>query len=70
MFRKPEGTRLFDTDCLADAPTDADKVNMDVQKDYGTKNTSGTLSSMNPPILAAAPKPLSSNMDSRSVLPT
>ena len=70
MFREPEWTKLFDTYCLADAPTYDDEVNMDTQKIYGTKDTSGTFSGVNPPISVPAPKPLSSNMDSRSVLPT
>ena len=70
MFGVPEGTKLVETAHLADAPTDADEVNMDIQKGSGAKDTSGTLSSMNPPISVAALKPLSSNMDSRSILPT
>ena len=40
---------------------------MDVQDGSGDKDTSGTLSSANPPISVAAPKPLSSNIDSRYV---
>ena len=55
--------KVFETDHLAAAPTDADEVNMDVQKGYGAKDTYGPLSSATPPISAAAPKPLSSNMD-------
>ena len=51
-------------------PTDADDVNMDVQKGSSSKETSGPFSSANPPISVAAPKPLSSNMDSIYVLPT
>ena len=43
---------------------------MDVQDGSGDKDTSGTLSSANPPISVAAPKPLSSNMESRSVFLT
>ena len=70
MFREPEGKKMFETDNLAADPTDADEVNMDIQKGYGTKYTSGTLSSVNPPISVAAPKLPSSNMDSRYVLPT
>ena len=70
MFREPEGTKVLETDFSAAAPTDAYEVNMDVQKGSGAKDTSGPLSSANPPISVAAPKPLSSNMDSRYVLPT
>ena len=70
MFRETEGTKLFDTDHLAAAPTDADEMKMDAQKGYGVKDTYGPFSSVNPPISVAAPKPLSSNMDSRYVLPT
>ena len=50
MFREPEETTLFEADRLSVAPTGADEVNMDVQKCYGTKDTSGPLSSTNPPI--------------------
>ena len=50
MFREPEGTTLFETDRLADAPTDADEVKMYLQKGSGTKDTSRPLSSVNPPI--------------------
>ena len=57
-------------DCLAPGPTDANEVKMDVQKVYGAKDTSGPFPSANPPILVAAPNTLSSNMYSRSVLPT
>ena len=64
MFREPEETKLFDTDCLAAAPTDDDEVKMVVPKVYGAKDTSGPLSSANHPILVAAQKPLSSDMDS------
>ena len=70
MFREPEGAKLFETDRLAASKTDADEVKMDVQNVYGAKDTSGPLSSTNPNISVAAPKPLSSNMDSRSFLPT
>ena len=70
MFREPKGTKVFDTDRFAAAPTDADEVRMDVQKDSDAKDTSGPLSSVNPPISVTAPKPLSSYMDSISVLPT
>ena len=70
MFSETEVTNLFDTDHLEPAPTYAHEVNMDAQKDYGATYTYGPLSSVNPPISVAAPKPLLSNMDSRSVLPT
>ena len=70
MFREPEGTKVVDTYRLAAAPTDSDEVNMDVQNVSGAKDTSGTFSSANPPISVVAPKPLSSNMDSRYFLPT
>ena len=51
------------------ALADANELNMDIQNVYGTKDTSGPLSSVNPPISVAAPKPLSYNMDSRYVFP-
>ena len=54
MFREPEKTKLVETDILATAPTDDDEVSMDVQKCYGAKDTSGPLSSANPPISVAA----------------
>ena len=68
MYREPEGTKLVETDFLAAAPDDADEVNMDVQKGSFAKDTSGHLSSASPPISVAAPKLLSFNMESRSVL--
>ena len=64
------GGGVIETDFLAVAPTDADEVNMDAQKCYGVKYTYGPLSSVNPPISVAAPKPLSSNMDSKYIFPT
>ena len=70
MFREPEGKKLFETDSLAAATTDADDVKMDVQKGSDAKDTSGTLSSANPTISVEAPKPLSYNMESRYFLPT
>ena len=70
MFREQEGTKLFERDRLSDALVNFDEVNMDVQKGYGAKYTSGDLSSANPLISVAAPKPLTSHMDSRYVLPT
>ena len=57
-------------DCLASNINDADEVNIDTQKYSGAKDTYGTLSSENPPISVAAPKPLLSNMESRSILTT
>ena len=56
MLREPEGKKIFDTDFLVAAPTNANEVKMDVSKGSGSKDTSGTLSSDNPPILVAAPK--------------
>ena len=69
MFREPEGKKIFETDRLVDAPTNADEVKMDFQKVYGAKDTSGTLSSVKSPISVAEPKPLSSNTHSRSIFP-
>ena len=34
--------KLVDTDCLADAPTNGDELEMDVRKGSGAKDTSGT----------------------------
>ena len=70
MFREPERTKVLEKDSLEYAPTNVDEVKMDVQKGYGAKDTSEHFSSASPPILVAAPNPLSSNMDSRSVLST
>ena len=70
MFREPEGKKVVDMDHLTAAPTDADEVKMYVQKDYGDKDNFGPWSSGNQSISVVAPKPLSSNMDSRFVLPT
>ena len=70
VFREPEGTKVVETDFLEAAPTDYDEVNIGVQKGSGTKDTSGPFSIVNPPISGAAPKPISSNMDSRYFLPT
>ena len=70
MFRESEGTKVFETYNLAVSPTNNDEVNMNIQKGSGEKDTSEPLSSANPPTPVAVPKPLSSNMDSRSVLPT
>ena len=70
ISREPLGKYLFETDCLATALINNDELNMDVQKGCDAKYTSGTLSSANPPILVASPKPLSSHMGSRSILTT
>ena len=70
MFREPEGGGLFETNHLSAAPKNDDEVSMDSSKDYGAKDTSGPLSSVNPQILVAATNPLSSYMYSRSVFPT
>ena len=60
MLRESEGKKLFETGCLADAPTNSDEVNIDFQKGSGTKDTSGPFSVANPPISVAAAKQLSS----------
>ena len=65
MFKEPEGKKTFETFRLADAPTNNYEVNMNVQKGSVTKDTSGPFSSANSPVSVAAPKPLSSKMDSR-----
>ena len=70
MFKESEETKVVEMYPLEDSLNDADKVNMDVQKRSGTKDTSVPLPSVNSPISVAAPKPLSSNMNSGSVLPT
>ena len=70
MFREPKGKNLFYMDRLSAATSEADEVNMDVQKGSGAKDTSVPLYSANHTISVAAPKPLSSNMVSRYVLPT
>ena len=62
--------KVFDKDCLEVATTDDDEVKTDVQKGSSAMDTSRPLSSANPPISVTAPKPLSSNMDSRYVFPT
>ena len=63
VFSEPEETKVFEMDNLVAAPTNADELNMGIQRDSDAKDTSVPLSSANPPILSAAPKPLSSNMD-------
>ena len=70
MFKEPEGKKVVDTDRLSAATIDADEVKMYIQKGSGNRDTSGPFSSANPPISVLAQKPLSSNMDSRSVFPT
>ena len=70
MFREPEGGQIFDMDRLVAVQTDYDEVKTNIQKGYGAKDTYGPLSSVNPPISVAAPKPLLSDMDSISFLPT
>ena len=62
VFRESEGTKVFETDLLAAALTDADKVKMDVQKGSGTKCTYGPLCSENSTISVSASKPLSSSV--------
>ena len=43
MFRELDGTKVFETDHLAAALTNADEMNTDVQKGSSTKDTSGPL---------------------------
>ena len=70
MFREPEGEKLVEVDHLASDLTNDYEVKMDVQKVSGAEDTSGPLSSANLPISVTSPKPLSSNIDSRSGFPT
>ena len=49
MFREPEGWKVAETDGLEAPLTNADEANMDLQKGSGAKDTSGPLSSVNPP---------------------
>ena len=70
MFRESESTEVVETDHLSDDPTNDDEVTMYVQRGSGDKDTSGNFSSEKPLISLASPKTLSSNMESRSVLPT
>ena len=70
MYREPKGKKIVETDRLTTPTVDADEAKMDVQKGCGAKDTSGPFFSKNPPISVAAPKPLPSDMDSRSFLPT
>ena len=58
MFRESERTKVFETDRLAAAPTNADELSMDVQKGSGIKYTYGNFSIANPYISVASPKPL------------
>ena len=69
MFKEPVGTKVFDAACLAEAPTYNYELKMDVQKASVTKDTYGPLSSANSPVSVVAPKPLSSNIDSRYFYP-
>ena len=57
-------------DCLSSATTDADELNIDVQRGSGAKDNSGPFSSANHPISVAAIKPLSSYIDARFVFQT
>ena len=43
MSNEPEETKLVDTYILAGAPTDADKLNVGVQKGSDAKDSSGTI---------------------------
>ena len=43
MSNEPEETKLVDTYILAAAPTDADKLNVGVQKGSDAKDSSGTI---------------------------
>ena len=70
MFWELEGEKVFETDNLVAAPTNVDELNMYIQNGYVAKDTSESLSSANPTISVTAPKPISSNTDSRSVFPT
>ena len=65
-----EEKKVVETDNLSAAPNHADEVKMDVQRGSDTKDNYGTFSSDNPTISVAAQKPVSFNMDSRSVLTT
>ena len=58
------------TDHLEADPTNADEVKVYVRKFSGAKDNSGPFSSANPTSSGVAPKPLSSDMNSRYVLPT
>ena len=69
MFSEPEETKLFETNNLAAAPNDTGELKLNIQKNYVAKDTSWTLSSIDPSIPVSAPKQLSSNMSSRSVFP-
>ena len=61
--------KIVETDFLLAAPNDDDEVKMNVQKVLVPRIILG-LSSFISPVSLAPPKPLSSNMDSISVLPT
>ena len=47
MFREPEEEKVFDTDSLSAAPSNADELNIYVLKCSDAKDTSGPLSSAN-----------------------
>ena len=57
---EPEGLKVVDKDHLLSPPTDADYMNMNVQKGSGAKDNSRTLSNANTPTSVPEPKPLSS----------
>ena len=42
MFREIEGKKVFETDNLSAAHTNADEVKVGIQKCYGDKETSGS----------------------------
>ena len=61
---------MVETYRLGAPPIYADEMNMDTQKFRGTKDTYGLLSSANPPISVAAPKPPLPYMESGYFFPT
>ena len=70
MFREPEGGKVVETGRLESPTTDTDEANMDVQKGSGANDASRTLYNENPTISVALPKPISLDMNSRSILST
>ena len=70
MFREPGGTKLVEMDHLEYPLTDAYEESLDVKIGSGAKDNYGPLFIVNPPISVESPKPLSSDMDSRNILPT
>ena len=71
VFRELEGGGgVFETNNLVAAPNDADELKMGIPRCSGAKYNHWPLFSANPSISVSSPKPISSNMDSRSVLPT